>query len=123
MRSAKTLTLNRRESSEPYYDLSDDWSLIYASFQSQYGIRLSTDLSSMSWREFSYLINGLSGDTPLGRIVSIRAESDPERIKEFTKDEKRIRNDYLRKQATKKSKQDVDTALEGIKQAFIGMAK
>lgn len=122
MQWAKTPTQNR-ESSEPYYDLNDDWSLIYASFQSQYGIRLSHDLQSMSWREFSYLVNGLSGDTPLGRIVSIRAETDPEQIKEFTEDEKRIRNEYLRKQAFKKTQKDVDDALEGIKQAFIGMAQ
>jgi hypothetical protein len=77
----------------------------------------------MSWREFSYLVNGLSGDTPLGRIVSIRAETDPEQIKEFTEDEKRIRNEYLRKRAFKKTQKDVDDALEGIKQAFIGMAQ
>ena len=79
-------------------------------------------MQSMSWREFTYYINGLSGDTPLGRIVSIRAENDPERLKEFTKEEKKIRSDYLRKQAVKKSEKDVDKALEGIKQAFIGMA-
>jgi hypothetical protein len=120
---AKTPTKNHRESSEPYYDLSDDWSLIYASFQTQYGIRLSQDLQSMSWREFSYLINGLSGDTPLGRIVSIRAEDDPERLKEFTKEEKQIRNEYRRKSATKKTEKETDRALEGIKQAFMGMAK
>ena len=75
----------------------------------------------MSWREFSYLINGLSGDTPLGRIVSIRAETDPEKLKEFTKEEKQIRNDYLRKRAKHKSAKEVDDALENIKQAFIHM--
>ena len=112
-----------RESSDPYYDLSDDWPLIYASFQSQYGIRLSVDLAGMSWREFSYLINGLSGDTPLGRIAAIRAEDDPERLKEFTPDEKKIRNEYRRKKAKTKSSADVDKALDGIKQALVGMAK
>ena len=76
----------------------------------------------MSWREFSYLINGLSGETPLGRIVSIRAESDPEKLKEFTADEKKIRNDYLRKKAKTKSADEVDRALDSIKTAFIGMA-
>lgn len=76
----------------------------------------------MSWREFSYLINGLSGDTPLGRIVSIRAEDDPERLKEFTKEEKHIRNEYRRKRAKEKSEAEVDRALDSIKQAFVGMA-
>ena len=96
---------------------------MYASFQSQYGIRLGQELQGMSWREFSYLINGLSGDTPLGRVVSIRAETDPEKLKNFSADEKKMRNDYLRKRAKKKSTKEVDDALDSIKQAFIGMAK
>lgn len=109
--------------SEPYYDIDDDWHLIYASFQSQYGIRLSHDLKSMSWREFSYLINGLSGETPLGRVVSIRAEKDPERLKEFTSDEKKIRNDYLSKQAKKMPQEKADKAIEQMRQIFIAMGK
>lgn len=93
-----------------------------ASFQTQYGIRLSRDLSGMSWREFSYLINGLSGETPLGRIVRIRAEDSPEELKNFTKEEKQIRNDYRRKMAKQKSQKDVDTAIERMKQAFIRLS-
>lgn len=77
----------------------------------------------MSWREFSYLINGLSGDTPLGRIISIRAETDPETIKNFTPDEKRIRNEYRTKSAFKKTDKEIENALEGMKQAFMNMAK
>lgn len=30
------------------------------------------------------------GDTPLGYVVSLRSEKDPEKIKNFTADEKRI---------------------------------
>jgi hypothetical protein len=44
----------------------------------------------MSWREFSYFISGLSGDTPLGRIISIRAEKDPDTVKHMTDDEKAV---------------------------------
>lgn len=51
----------------------------------------------MSWTEFCSLMAGLMHDTPLGQIVSIRAEKDPKRIKEFTKEQRRIRNDWLRK--------------------------
>lgn len=51
----------------------------------------------MSWDEFSTLLGGLNGDTPLGHIVSIRAETDPERIKSFSPAEKKIRNDWARK--------------------------
>lgn len=108
---------------EPYYDINDDWSLIVSSFQTQYGIRLSNDLSGMSWLEFSYFLEGLSGDTPLGRIISIRAENNPDVIKDFTPYEKRIRNEYRRKQALQKPTKDVERAIEGFKQAFIQLAQ
>lgn len=110
-------------SNEPYYDIDSDWSLIVSSFQTQYGIRLSNELSNMNWREFSYLIEGLSGDTPLGRIVAIRAENDPDVIKDFTPQEKKIRNEYRRKQALQKSDKEVENAIEGFKRAFIQMAQ
>ena len=77
----------------------------------------------MSWREFSYLLEGLSGETPLGRMVSIRAEKNPERIKDFTPEQKKVRNEYLKKQASHKTAKQVDEALESIKNALIGMAR
>ena len=77
----------------------------------------------MSWREFSYLLEGLSGDTPLGRIVSIRAENDSEKLKEFTPEQRRIRNEYRSKIAKKKSSEEVENAVEQFKQAFIQLAK
>ena len=118
-----TQTQKKAVNSEPYYDLCDDWDLIVASFLSQYGIRLSRDLEGMSWREFSYLLGSISGDTPLGRIVAIRAENDPETLKHFTAEEKRIRNEYRRKNAKNKSDAEVTNAMEHFKQAFIRMAK
>jgi hypothetical protein len=108
---------------DPYYDLNDDWSVIYSSFRSQYGIRLATQLDDMSWREFSAYLSGLSGDTPLGRLISVRAEKDPEKLKQFTPDMKRIRTEWARKQALKKPQNEVDQALDGFKQAFIRMAQ
>lgn len=77
----------------------------------------------MSWREFSYLLQGLSGDTPLGQIISIRAENDPERLKEFTPEQRRIRSEYRYKIAKKKSSEEVEDAIERFKQAFIQLAK
>lgn len=109
--------------SEPYYDLNDDWDLVVASFQTQYGIRLSRDLSGMDWREFSYLISGLDSSTPLGKIVSIRGESDPEVLKNFSEHERRIRNEYRRKLATQKTDKEVNTALDQLKLAFMRIAK
>lgn len=113
----------RKESSEPYYDLNDDWHLIVSSFQTQYGIRLSRDLNGMSWQEFSYLLSGLSGETPLGRIIGIRAENDPEELKHFTEDMKKIRNEYRRKIAKERTKEEIANALEQFKQSLIQLAK
>lgn len=76
----------------------------------------------MSYREFAYMLSGLGPETPLGRIVAIRAEDDPEVLKTFTKDQKRIRNEYKTKQAKAMPKQQVENALEVFKQAFIKMA-
>ena len=97
--------------------------MIVSSFQSQYGIRLATDLKGMSWREFSYLLEGLSGNTPLGQIVNIRAENDPERLRDFTPEQRRIRSEYRKKIAKKKSSEDVKNAIELFKQAFVQLAK
>lgn len=96
--------------------------MIVSSFQTQYGIRLSQDLKGMSWREFSYLLSGLDAKTPLGRVVSIRAEDDPEMLKGFSREQHKIRNEYRRKIAKAKPQAEVNNALEDIKQAFIRLA-
>jgi hypothetical protein len=41
----------------------------------------------------------------------------------MTDDEKRIRNEYRKKMAFKKSDKDCDRALDEMKQAFMKMAK
>ena len=48
----------------------------------------------MRWSEFKSLLIGLGPNTILGRIVSIRAEDDSEVLKNFTKDQQRIRKSF-----------------------------
>lgn len=62
----------------------------------QYGIRLRQN-DDMSWNEFCSLLTGIMYDTPLGRVVSIRAEKDQKVIKAFSEEEKRIRNEWLKR--------------------------
>ena len=76
----------------------------------------------MSWREFSYLVSGLDHRTPLGRIVGIRAETDPEEIKNFTAEQKRIHTEYKKKLAKTKDSKTVNKALDDLKNAFIRLA-
>ena len=48
----------------------------------------------MSWSEFCSLLAGIMPKTPLGQIVSIRAEEDKDMLKNFTEDQHKIRNDW-----------------------------
>lgn len=86
---------------ESFYDLREDWSLIESSIAKQYGIRMRAS-SDMRWGEFSTLISGLMADTPLGQIISIRAEKDYKVIKSFSAEQKRIYNEWRTKTAKKK---------------------
>lgn len=78
---------------DSHYDLYEDYALIEASFAQQYGIRLRNE-DEMSWNEFCTLLSGLMPDTPLGRVVSIRAETDPDIIKNFNEEQRRIYNEW-----------------------------
>jgi hypothetical protein len=76
--------------------LYEDWDLIEASFAKQYGIRLETMCgeNDMSWPEFSRLLNGIMPNTPLGSIVQIRAEEDPDVLEHFTREQRSIRDKW-----------------------------
>lgn len=76
----------------------------------------------MKWEEFKQLLSGIGPETPLGRIVSIRSETDKNVLKRYTKEQRRIRNEWLQKKAKKVSQAEMDQILEGFKQAFISMA-
>ena len=112
-----------QNNNEAFYDLIDDFDLIESSFAQQYGIRLSMEIDTMKWGEFSSLLSGLNGDTPLGNIVRIRSEKDPKVIKNFTENEKRIRSKWLNKNAKEISHEDYQQAMESIKNMFKSIAK
>lgn len=76
----------------------------------------------MPWHEFKALLCGIGPETALGRIVSIRMEEDKEALKNFTKEQKEIRNRWRRKRAENRTQKDRDDFLESMKQAFIDMA-
>lgn len=51
----------------------------------------------MTWRKFRTLLSGLLPDTPLGKIIQIRSEKDPDVLKGFTMAQHGERNRWLRK--------------------------
>lgn len=89
----KKLKKQERLPENKWYDLIDDFDLIEASFTTQYGIRLRNE-PDMSWSEFSTLLKGIMPETPLGQVVSIRSEEDKDMLKNFTKEQHKIRNDW-----------------------------
>lgn len=112
-----------QNNNDSYYDLIDDFDLIESSFAQQYGIRLRNEIDSMKWGEFSSLLSGLNGDTALGNIVRIRSEKNTENIKNFTENEKKIRSEWLNKNAKQVSRENYEQAIESIKNMFKDMAK
>ncbi|MCR5835963.1 MAG: bacteriophage Gp15 family protein [Lachnospiraceae bacterium] len=95
--------------------------MIVASFTTQYGLRIS-DIKNMRWSEFRTLLIGLSPDTVLGRIVTIRAEEDTDTLKSFTADQHRIRNEWRSKHSPKLSTADMNEVLDNFKNIFLAMA-
>ena len=81
----------------------------------QYGLRIRTkEFETVSWDEFRSLLAGLSPETPLGRVVAIRAESDRETIKHFTPDQKRIYNAWRDRKAKNMSEAAYEKAMMNL---------
>ena len=76
----------------------------------------------MPWEEFKQLLAGISPDTPLGRMVSIRSEADKNVLKHFTKEQRRIRSEWQRRRARNIKQENMQQVLEGFKRMFMDMA-
>ena len=99
------MTKNRRvpvRKGPIWYDFYEDWDLIEASIAQQYGIRIRNEINTITWSEVKMLVSGLLSDTPLGSIIQIRSENDKERLKHFTPEMKKIRNDWRDRMAKDK---------------------
>ena len=112
----------KKKSNEPYYDLFEDWDLIVSSFLSQYGIRLSTkEFKTVDWAEFSALLSGLSAETALGRIVSIRSETDAETIKRFSSYQKKIYDDWRTKQSERMTEEEYAAEMRKLEASLFSL--
>lgn len=80
----------------------------------------------MKWDEFRDLLTGLSPDTALGRVVSVRAEDRKEVLENFTPEFHRIRNEWKEKHAKyiqeHTSRENMNAQLESIRRGFLSMA-
>lgn len=97
----------------------DDWDLIVSSFLSQYGIRLSTkEFCTVSWDEFVSLLTGISPDTALGRVVTIRAEKNRDTIKHFSPEQRRIYDDWQNRRARVMSEKEFEKDMADLEATF-----
>lgn len=113
--------MNRRvpvTKSPSWYDFYDDWDLIEASIAQQYGIRLRSEIKTISWSEVRMLISGLLSDTPLGKVIQIRSEENKEVLKTFTPEMRRIRSEWRNKKAKEKLKDE-----DALNRTFENMEK
>ena len=96
MRTSSTHDFGRRrpQPDEPkLYDLEFDALLIEQSIATQYGI-LPAAQGEIPYTEWVKLVSGLMDDTPLGRVVAVRAEEDRKVIAKMTPWQRRIRAEW-----------------------------
>ena len=109
-------------SSDPYYDMFEDWDLIVSSFLSQYGLRIRTkEFETVSWDEFKALIAGLAPETALGRVVAIRSEKDKDIIKHFTTDQRRIYDEWRNREMKEMDDKTFKKEMANLEKMFAAM--
>jgi len=115
-----------REKGDPGYDLFEDFDLIISSFRAQYGVKIhSQEFKEMRWDEFVALLSGIGPETPLGRVVAIRTETDRNVIKGFTKSQKAMHEEWQKRKVKKmaSSPETMKQILDEFKFAFMQLAK
>lgn len=100
----------------------EDWDLIVSSFLSQYGLRIRTkEFETVSWDEFKALIAGLAPETALGRVVSIRSETNQDTIKYFTPDQRRIYDRWRQREAGIMNQETFEKEMGDLEMMFADM--
>lgn len=98
--------------------------MIVASFLTQYGLRIRTkEFESVSWDEFRSLLGGLAPETPLGRMVAIRSETDKNTIRHFTRDQKRIHDEWKNRKANAMTPETYEQQMVYLEQMMAQMCR
>lgn len=82
---------------------------------------LPAQQEELPYSDWIMLVSGIMEDTPLGQIVSIRKESDKDRIKHFTRYEHKIRNEWRSFRAGQKKKADTEKSIAALEDMFRNM--
>lgn len=93
--------------------------MIVSSFLTQYGLRIRTkEFETVSWDEFKSLLSGIDPETPLGRMVAIRSETDKDVIKNYNRDQKRIYDAWRNIKAESMAPATYDQEMKALEQMF-----
>ena len=68
----------------------------------------------MSWDEFRSLLAGIAPETALGRVVAIRSETDENVIEHFTRDQKRIYDEWRDQKAENMSAEQYEREMANL---------
>lgn len=72
----------QHDEDEVVFDMIQDSEYIFSSFMYDYGINLIKEQGKLHWYEFKSLLNGLSEDSKLMRVIDIRTMDTPKKGKE-----------------------------------------
>ena len=76
------------------------------------------EFESVSWDEFKALLSGIAPETPLGRIVAIRSETDKNIIKNFSKDQKRIYDEWRSRNVENMTRATYEQEMQELERMF-----
>lgn len=96
--------------------------LIEQSIAKQYGV-LPSAQGELAWAEWSKLVSGLMDDTPLGRVVAVRGETDREVIKHFSPWQRRLRAEWAARRAKAMTRQDRESNQQAMRALEATMAR
>lgn len=77
----------------------------------------------MGWDEFKILLSGIDPETPLGRIVEIRSETDKNVIKNFNSDQRRIFNEWRNRKAEAMAPATYEQEMAALEQMFAQLCR
>lgn len=90
--------------------------LIEQSIAKQYHI-LPSQQGELSYCDWAKLVSGLMNDTPLGKVVEIRAEDDPDILKNMTSEQHAVRRrwqEFCSKQMQKQSEAEMRAQADAL---------
>lgn len=94
--------------------------MIEQSIATQYGV-LPSQQEDLKYSDWEKMVSGLMPKTPLGQIVSIRCEKDPNMLKHFTAEQKRIRADWAAYRLRHRVKREGMSGVEELEKMIASM--